>query len=200
LLEPYGGHILNLGVSDTTTLTALLALGSLLSFAVAARDLSAGGDACRLAAFGVLAGIPAFGAVIFAAPVESAALFRVGTFLIGFGAGLFAVGTLTAAMDLAADGQSGLALGAWGAVQATSAGIAIAAGGAMRDIVSVLSEAGTLGPALAGPSTGYSFVYHFEIALLFATLIAIGPLVRMFKPREIPTTPRSEFGLAQMPG
>ena len=49
-------------------------------------------------------------------------LFRIGTVLIGFGGGLFAVGTLTAAMALARDGESGLALGAWGAVQATAAG------------------------------------------------------------------------------
>jgi BCD family chlorophyll transporter-like MFS transporter len=28
------------------------------------------------------------------------------------------------------------------------------------------------------PSTGYLMVYHLEIALLFATLVAIGPLVR----------------------
>ncbi|MEO1283217.1 MAG: MFS transporter, partial [Pseudomonadota bacterium] len=35
LLEPYGGHILKLGVGDTTQLTALLAIGSLISFAIA---------------------------------------------------------------------------------------------------------------------------------------------------------------------
>ena len=33
-------------------------------------------------------------------------------------------------------------------------------------------------PALAGPVTGYALVYLLEIALLFATIIAIGPLVR----------------------
>jgi len=31
---------------------------------------------------------------------------------------------------------------------------------------------------LMEPQVGYSVVYHIEIALLFATLIAIGPLVR----------------------
>jgi BCD family chlorophyll transporter-like MFS transporter len=36
---------------------------------------------------------------------------------------------------------------------------------------------GRLGEALANPATGYSVVYHIEIALLFATLIAVGPLV-----------------------
>ena len=116
--------------------------------------------------------------MIFAAPLASALLFRIGTVLIGFGGGLFAVGTLTAAMALARDGQSGLALGAWGAVQATAAASRSRSAARMRDVRLRLGDAGLLGPALTGPSTGYGVVYHIEIALLFATLVAIGPLVR----------------------
>jgi BCD family chlorophyll transporter-like MFS transporter len=198
LLEPYGGEILNLSVSQTTLLTAMLAGGTLLGFALAARRLSRGGDPFRLAALGAFTGLFAFAAVIFAHPLGSAGLFRLGTALIGLGGGLFAVGMLTAAMDLAPDGQSGLALGAWGAVQASAAGIAIALGGALRDVVGSLAEAGVLGPALNGPATGYGVVYQLEIALLFATLVAIGPLVRRVQLR--PDRPATPFGLAEFPG
>ena len=198
LLEPYGGEILNLTVSESTSLTAIFAIGTLLGFALAARSLGRGGDAYRLAALGALVGLVAFSAVIFSAPLASPNLLRIGTVLIGFGGGLFAVGTLTAAMDLARDGQSGLALGAWGAVQATAAGIAIALGGGIRDLVSGMATQGLLGPALNMPSTGYGFVYHIEIALLFATLIAIGPLVR---PARVDRSRSStKFGLAEFPG
>ena len=198
LLEPYGGQILNLTVAATTVLTALLAGGTLVGFAIAARALGRGADPHRLAGFGAAAGLGAFAAVILAAPLESALLFRLGTALIGFGGGLFAVGTLTAAMELAEGGQSGLALGAWGAVQATAAGVAIALGGAIRDTVGGLAEHGLLGPALTGPATGYGIVYHLEILLLFATLVAIGPLVRPANapPLQSPT----KFGLAELPG
>jgi BCD family chlorophyll transporter-like MFS transporter len=126
---------------------------------------------------------------------------RVGAVLIGFGGGLFSVATLTTAMSLdndAAGAGAGLALGAWGAVQATCAGGAIAAGGLLRDTVSALAVQGHLGPALASPATGYSFVYHFEIALLFATLIAVGPLVRSaVRPAD---SAGQRFGLAEFPG
>ena len=122
LLEPYGGEILHLSVGETTSLTAFFAAGTLAGFAVAARSLGRGGDPYRLAAYGALVGLLAFSAVIFSAPLASPLLFRLGTIMIGFGGGLFAVGTLTAAMELARDGHSGLALGAWGAVQATAAG------------------------------------------------------------------------------
>ena len=178
ILEPYGGEILHLGVSATTTLTALIAFGALTAFALAARMLTRGADSHRLAAYGVLAGLVAFSAVIFAEPLASPSLFRLGATLIGFGGGLFSVGTLTAAMNLEAGGLNGLALGAWGAVQATCAGLAIGFGGAVRDGVSALAERGLLGTALTNPATGYSFVYHIELYLLFATLIALGPLVR----------------------
>ena len=197
LLEPYGGEILGLPVSATTTLTAFQAIGAITAFAIAARRLGRGADPHRLAAFGLLSGIVAFAAVIFAAALLSPLLFRTGTLLIGFGAGLFAVSTLTIAMDAERGDNSGLALGAWGAVQATAMGTGIALGGFMRDIVGALAAHGALGPALTGTATGYSFVYHLEIALLFAGLVAIGPLVRS---AAVGTRASRPFGLAELPG
>ena len=61
-----------------------------------------------------------------------------------------------------------------------------------------LAAGGTLGRALTDPSTGYSVVYHIEIALLFATLVAIGPLVRTAR-ASFPQ-PSMKFGLAEFPG
>ena len=139
-------------------------------------------------------GVFAFAAVVFAEPMNSPTLFRIGATLIGFGAGLFAVGTLTAAMGLAEGGKSGLALGAWGAASATATGLGVLLGGAIRDGVGALAAAGYLGPG-ATPGIGYSVVYHIEIALLFATLVAIGPLVQ----RTGPVGPKSKFGLAEFP-
>ncbi len=203
VLEPYGGEILGLSVGATSLLTAISALGALAAFAVAARWLSRGGDPCRVAATGALLGLPAFAAIIFSAPLDAPDLFRAGTALIGFGGGLYAVGTLTVAMGLETPGHAGMALGAWGAVQATAAGLSIAAGGAVRDLMSALATQGLLGSALNSPVTGYSFVYHIELYLLFAALVAIGPLVRPLGRRvaaaPAPKSP-TRFGLAELPG
>jgi BCD family chlorophyll transporter-like MFS transporter len=185
LLEPYGGQVLHLTVGTTTTLTALLAVGGLIGLATAARLLERGMDPYRVAAIGALVGLSAFTAVIFAAPLDSAMLFGVGTSLIGLGGGFFAHGTLTAAMRMAQQGQTGLAIGTWGAVQASAAGAAIAMGGLLRDGVAALASQGTFGPAVDGPATGYATVYNLEIGLLFATLIAIGPLVRPSQARPV---------------
>jgi len=198
LLEPYGGEVLGLSVSATTVLTAMMAGGALAAFALAARLLGRGADDHRLAAGGLLIGIVAFTTVLLAAPMDSGLMFRIGTTLIGFGGGLFAVGTLTAAMEMARAGGSGLALGAWGAVQATAAGTGIGLGGILRDFVDGLAVQGHLGAALTGPATAYGFVYHLEIILLFVTLAIAGPLARPWQ-RDYPVA-RSRFGLDQMPG
>ncbi len=178
VLEPYGGEVLHLPVAATTALTAMLAGGMLAAFSIAARFLGHGADPYRIAGYGAVIGLFAFAAVMFAAPMDAPLLFRIGVLMIGFGGGFFSVGTLAGAMARERNGESGLALGAWGAVQATSAGLAIALGGAIRDGITSLAVHGSLGPALSGASTGYSAVYQIEIILLFATLVAIGPLVR----------------------
>jgi BCD family chlorophyll transporter-like MFS transporter len=168
LLEPYGGEILGLSVGATTLLTAALAMGGLLGFGWASRVLSRGADPLRLAAVGALTGLPAFLLVIFSAPLQMPSLFALGTLLIGLGAGLFGHGTLTATMNLAPKSQSGLALGAWGAVQASGAGVAVALGGILRDI----------GAAVGGPAFGYMSVYALELVLLLLTLVVMAPLMR----------------------
>jgi BCD family chlorophyll transporter-like MFS transporter len=198
VLEPYGGEILKLSVAETTALTALMAIGSLAAFGLAAHLLTKGLDACRLAAYGAVMGLAAFACVTLSAPLETPILFRVGVVLIGFGGGLFAVGTLTGAMALDREAGSGLALGAWGAVQALAMGLSIAAGGVLRDIVSHLAEAGLLGSALNTPSIGYTAVYHLEILMLFITLVAIGPLVGRTAETKAPSPPT--FGLTEFPG
>lgn len=200
LLEPYGGEILGLSVGATTLLTAVWASGALAGFLLAAKSLGQGHDPFRLAARGLLIGIAAFSAVIFAAPLASTALFFAGACLIGLGGGFFAVSTLTAAMALPARGMAGrgLALGAWGAAQATAAGLAIALGGALHDAAALWAAGPGAGSALATPATGYSLVYHTEIALLFATLVILGPLVRtaIYRPDAGGT---GKIGIADFP-
>ena len=180
LLEPYGGEILNLSVSTTTMLTATLALGGLIGFAWASRVLSWGQDAYRMASWGAWVGVPAFACVIASAPMDSPVLFALGIFLIGLGGGLFAHGTLTATMQLAPPEQVGLAMGAWGAVQATAAGVGMAAGGLVRD-----------GVALGSSSVlGYSAVYGIEMVLLALTLWTMAPMMRPARP-TVRTAPNS---------
>jgi BCD family chlorophyll transporter-like MFS transporter len=196
LLEPYGGELLHLSVSATTALTAIMAGGTLAGLFFAARGLTRGRDPHHLGALGALIGIAGLTLVIFAAPAESLRLFWAGTLCIGFGNGWFSVGTLTASMELSQRGQSGLAIGAWGAVQATVAGAGIALAGLLRDVLGQLAVHGALGKGLSSAAVGYSVVYQLEVVLLFGTLIALGPLVKL---RQHRTRAPARFGLAELP-
>ncbi len=200
LLEPYGGEILGLSVSATTQLTAFMALGAVFSFLLAADVLRRHYDPIKLAATGVLFGIIAFAMVMFADGLHSSLMFRLGVLLIGFGEGLFGVGTLSFAMRLKDPSQHGIALGAWGAVFATAEGLSFALSGISKDWLSHLVSRGALGPGLNTPSVPYLSVYLLEILVLFATLVALGPLVVRRSHRTEPTDEQSTpFGLADMP-
>jgi BCD family chlorophyll transporter-like MFS transporter len=186
LLEPYGGLMLAMSVGQTTLLTATLASGGLLGFALASVWLgrqhaalaatsgqgpgsaAASAAAWRVCSLGATLGVPAFALVALAAPLQSVGWFVLGVGLVGLGLGLFGHGSLTATMNDAPAGQTGLALGAWGAVQATAAGVAVAAGGLLADSVASFSSAGF----------GFRFVYLFELALLLVTIVVMAPLWR----------------------
>jgi len=201
LLEPYGGEILKLSVGATTGLTGAWALGSLIGFMWSGRMLGFGGDPMRIAGRGIVIGINAFLMVLFAAPLGSPFLLYIAALSIGIGLGMFSVGTLMEAMALAKNETAGMALGAWGAVQATCAGSGIAIGGIMRDVVAMLVQGDAATATLAMRSTGYSAVYILEIALLLAGLIALGPLVGRSARNAQSDADQSDqpFGLQEFP-
>jgi BCD family chlorophyll transporter-like MFS transporter len=172
LLEPFGGQVLQMTVAQTTRLTVVLAFGSLLGFGLASRWLGRGGVPIAVAATGAAIGVPAFLLVLVAALLVSVPVLLLATLAAGFGAGLFGHGTLTATMRSAPRDQIGLSLGAWGAVQTTAAGVAVALGGVIRDAMLLVPGEVSFG---AGP---YVPVFALEAGLLALALIAAWPMLR----------------------
>ncbi len=197
LLEPYGGEILGLSVGSTTALTGAWAMGAMIAFAYSARQLVGGADPLRLAGLGAVAGISAFLMALFAAPLASVPLLYAGATMIGFGTGLFSVGTMIAAMNLAQRQNAGLALGAWGAVQASCAGLGVAMGGLIRDGMAHAALNDAMGATLAGRATGYGTVYLIEILMLLLALIVLGPVTGLH--RNYGINDKKGFGLNEFP-
>jgi MFS transporter, BCD family, chlorophyll transporter len=197
LLEPYGGEVLKLSVGSTTALTGAWALGALTAFGLCARRLAAGSDPLRLAGMGAVTGVSAFLMILFAAPLSSALLLYGGAAVIGFGSGLFSVGTMIAAMGLAKTDAAGVALGAWGAVQATCAGLGVALGGLIRDGMTAVALNDGMGAALANRATGYGIVYFVEALLLLVALVVLGPIIGLHFNKQ--QSASEEFGLVEFP-
>jgi BCD family chlorophyll transporter-like MFS transporter len=76
-------------------------------------------------------------------------------------------------MRAAPPNRIGLALGAWGAVQATAAGIGVALAGIVRDsLVAVPQLAGS------GPAAPYNAVFILEAVFLLVAIAVALPLLR----------------------
>ncbi|MCM2472472.1 BCD family MFS transporter [Rhizobium sp. CG5] len=198
LLEPYGGEILGMSVGRTTLLTGLWAAGTMAGFAWAAHSLQRGGEMYRIAARGILIGVVAFSCVILAEPLGLHSLFYAGAAGVGLGGGLFAVGTMLGAMAISSRSDSGIVVGAWGAVQATAIGGSLLLAGVLKSGVNSLALSGSLGEAMVSTASGYLVVYTFEIVLLFICLAVLGPLTG----RRYQGSNHNDmrFGLAEMPG
>lgn len=183
LLEPYGGQALGFSVAETTRLTALLASGTLIGFGIASRVLGRGGRPENLGRIGAAIGIPGFGAVILSSLGGGPLMFLAGTLATGLGAGLFGHATLTATIRSAPKDQIGLALGAWGAVQATCAGIGVAVAGVVRDAL-VEMPGGTGLQA----HTPYTVVFTIEIVFLVLAVFVAIPLGSRLGRKGLPET------------
>ena len=201
LLEPYGGQILGLSVSETTNLTGVWALGALLGLALAANNSKKTVSSVSNAMTALLIGIVGFSAIIFSSPMQFPFLYFLGTLFIGFGTGLFSVSLLIIAMALSSKTNlgSGFILGSWGAAQAIGAGLGIAVGGILRDVVNKIALSGYLGATFENNSIGYIFVYHLEILFIFITLIALGMLSQEINKRKIKDHAQKSFGLTEIP-
>ena len=201
LLEPYGGQILGLSVSETTNLTGVWALGALLGLALAANNSKKTVSSVSNAMTALLIGIVGFSAIIFSSPMQFPFLYFLGTLFIGFGTGLFSVSLLIIAMALSSKTNlgSGFILGSWGAAQAIGAGLGIAVGGILRDVVNKIALSGYLGSTFENNSIGYIFVYHLEILFIFITLIALGMLSQEINKRKIKDHGQKSFGLTEIP-
>lgn len=172
LLEPYGGQMLGFSVAQTTLLTAILATGTLTGFGVASHALSAGRRPIQLATLGSAIGIPGFALIILSSLVVGPAFFVLGTLAAGLGAGLFGHATLTATIRNAPEGRIGLSLGAWGAVQASCAGLGVLLAGIVRDILANLSASAGLGAKMP-----YNVVFGIEIFFLIAAIVVALPML-----------------------
>ena len=201
LLEPYGGQILGLSVSETTNLTGVWALGALLGLALAANNSKKTVSSVSNAMTALLIGIVGFSAIIFSSPMQFPFLYFLGTLFIGFGTGLFSVSLLIIAMALSSKTNlgSGFILGSWGAAQAIGAGLGIAVGGILRDVVNKIALSGYLGSTFENNSIGYIFVYHLEILFIFITLIVLGMLSQEINKRKIKDHDQKSFGFTEIP-
>ena len=162
LLEPYGAQILDMSVTATTLLTALWGVAMIIAVITAGWWLWTRGQSGRLLISGALVGMMGFLTVTYAGTIESTLLFQIGVAGIGFGRGLFIVGSIATVMSLADRGHTGLFMGIWGVVQSLAQGFGTIGGGVARDAI---------GSATGNVLYGYTTVYAAASVFLFVMVV-----------------------------
>jgi BCD family chlorophyll transporter-like MFS transporter len=190
LLEPYGGQVLGMSVSETTRLTALWASGMLIAMFIAWRAIPKLDSPMPVALVACIVGLAGFALIIGASVSQIALAFPAGVLVIGIAGGLLLISTLALIMGLADIKTAGLYVGMWGLVQTSAAGLGALLGSNLRDMVT---------RATGSVVQGYTTVYALEMVLIGVTLVMLFALPR--RAFAVQTKGASAFaGLSDIPG
>lgn len=170
LLEPYGGQVLGMSVTETTRLTAVWGIGMLIAMLIAWQVIPRLNSPLPVALVGCLVGLVGFGLITSASMSKSVAMFAGGAGVIGLASGMFLIATLSLIVHLADLKTAGMYVGMWGLVQTSAAGLGALVGSTMRDVVS---------RATGNLAQGYTTVYLAEMAL-----IGVAVVLLIVMPRE----------------
>jgi len=163
LLEPFGGEAFGMPVTDTTritsiwgvfTLVALLAAGA-LERRVSKRTIAFWGGGIALVGFIFIA---ASGVLI------NTTVFYAGVILLGTGTGFSTVSNLSLMLDMTTAAKVGLFIGAWGMANAASRLIGALMSGVVRDVLTQV---------LLDPVLAYVSVFSILALLLFISLLLL---------------------------
>ncbi len=162
LLEPYGALVLDMGVAQTTRLTAIWGTGTIVAM------VGAGVWAIKRYGYwlalriGLALNVGVFAGLVIAGVIGSAGAFMALVFVLGLGTGLAMAGLLTAVIEFTTFTRAGLLMGVWG----MAAEFGQAGGGVIGGIVvDVLRWTG------ASDLGAYGAVFGLESVLL---VIALG--------------------------
>jgi len=163
LLEPFGGEAFGMPVKATTRITSIWGVCVLAALLVAGTLEGRLGkqSVARLGAWGALSGLLI---IALSGLLTRQDVFYAGVVLLGLGTGLATVANLSLMLDMTAVGSVGLFIGAWGIADALARWMGSVLGGAVRDVVTQLTN---------NPVTGYVVVFCIEALLLFVSLLLL---------------------------
>jgi MFS transporter, BCD family, chlorophyll transporter len=165
ILEPFAGSVFNLTPAESTAISGVHQMGSLLGMLLTAWLSARIGTLAAWARWGCAASAGAL-LLIAASPVTASVIvLRLSLFALGLANGAFAIGAIGSMMSLSAVGdqrQTGVRMGVFGAAQA----VAMALGGLLGAAASDVMRS-----ALGSDELGYGSVFAVEAALFVGAAI-----------------------------
>lgn len=189
LMEPFGAHAFGMTVEQTTQITALWGISTMVALLLYGLVLNKwlsnrtgaviGGV---LAVSGLLIIALSGLAVLYTGQVAQfdvssiRTMFLAGIALLGLGTGISTSTNLALMLDMTTPEQTGLFIGAWGVADALARGVGNLMGGVVRDVITHTTQS-TLG--------GYSSVFLIEAGMLFASLLLLRTIhIQQFREQQ----------------
>ncbi len=144
VLEPYGGEVFGMPISETTRLNAITGTGTLLGLSSTGFLIVPRLGKQNTIKLGCIAAAICFILLIAAGFTGNPPTFKSALFVFGLATGILTTGALSLMLDLTAAETAGTFIGAWGLAQALARGVATVAGGAVLDLGRVLFDAPVL--------------------------------------------------------
>jgi BCD family chlorophyll transporter-like MFS transporter len=163
LLEPFGGEAFDMSVRATTRITSIWGSSFLIALLIAG-FLETRVHKRTIARWGGWGALVGFLLIAASGVILRQSIFYTGVVLLGIGSGLSTVSNLSLMLDMTTADKVGLFVGAWGMANAISRLIGSILGGAVRDLVTQISQQ---------PLAGYILVFVIEAGLLAISLVML---------------------------
>lgn len=134
ILEPYGGEVFGMTISETTRLNAFWGLGTLVGLSTAGFLIVPRLGKKPTARLGCLLVAGCFVIIILAGLTKTPQMLMGALLLLGIGFGIVTNGAISLMLDLTAAETAGTFIGAWGLAQAMARAVATVTGGTLLDI------------------------------------------------------------------
>lgn len=134
VMEPYGGEVFGMCVSDTTRLNAFWGTGTLVGISSTGFLIVPRLGKQKTAQLGCLTVAISLGFVILSGFSANPQMLQGALLLFGLASGVTTTGAISLMLDLTAAQTAGTFIGAWGLAQALARALATVSGGAMLDV------------------------------------------------------------------
>ncbi|MDJ0731556.1 MAG: BCD family MFS transporter [Crocosphaera sp.] len=129
VMEPYGGEVFGMCISETTQLNAFFGTGTLFGIASTGFLVVPRLGKQRTTKLGCILAVGCFALIVLAGTLESQSLLKSGLVFFGLASGMITAGATSLMLDLTVAETAGTFIGAWGLAQAIARGLSTVLGG-----------------------------------------------------------------------
>ncbi|MDY6805416.1 MAG: BCD family MFS transporter [Cyanobacteriota bacterium] len=134
VMEPYGGEVFGMCISETTRLNAFFGTGTLVGIALTGFTILPRLGKQKTTKIGCVIAAVCLGLILLAGALVNPGLLKGGLLFFGLGSGVLTAGATSLMLDFTAAETAGTFIGAWGLAQAISRGLATILGGGVLNV------------------------------------------------------------------